>query len=753
MWRQNFCFLESKKFLDAAIKKGYVIARIVKCLVEGPAGVGKTCLKLLLLCKKPPTCRTSTGCVEPTRVVSGVRIQTIDEGWLELTEDDLAILLADAIPLLCDQIESESELPSKILEALLQLLPDESEEASTDGQEGATPTHGRQADANPTQQEATPPHLEATSTDGPQPEAFPTTKDERPDTHHQAASPPSTPAKRATSAVLRKIIDRISKGKEVGKFLRPKLVHFLDSGGQPPFRELLRIFSKRTSVAILVFRLSEQLDAYPTVEYYDETGNRVGVAHSSPLTNEQMFKMTARSLQTSPTDGKPPKVIVVGTHKDEEDERLHGTRKEKNEKLYSILHPVMPDELVYHGESLKELIFPMNTKEPGEEEKRIAAILREEIEKCSREVVIPIWWYILEMILQLLAKSTNRRVLSRQECLEVARTLGFSEEDFDAAIKYLDELNIILYYPKILPNAIFMDCQVILDKLAELIKRSYELREAKHGRQVSESLKATAGKWERFRDLGFIALEFLEEYPKLYVDGLFTAADLVKLLDELLVLAPISRDEHFMPCLLEMLSPAELDEHRVLSGRASPLLLRFPNGWPRCGVFCCLVVFLLNQCQWQVVNPNGAPILVSRNCIKFKLPNAPCVVALIDSFSHFELHVNAPPPVFNRICPSIKATILSGMDAACDNLHYNNSKPSVAMFCPHSTGAAQVETPTSLHAAIVEDYPWWTCTEDANMFGELSTPQMVWFSQTEKSPTDGEGIIFNPLLIINITML
>ena len=63
----------------------------------------------------------------------------------------------------------------------------------------------------------------------------------------------------------------------------------------------------------------------------------------------------------------------------------------------------------------------------------------------------------------------------------------------------------------------------------------------------------------------------------------------------------------------------------------------------------------------------------------------------------------------------------------------------MAMFCPHSTGASQVETPTCFHAAIVEHYPWWTCTEDASMFGELSAQQMVWFSQTEKSPTDGEG--------------
>ena len=665
-----------------------------------------------------------------------MRIQKLEDGgWHELTEDELVVLLADAIPIMCDQIACEQEVPSKVLEDLRRLLPDESDGASTNTQEGPTPTHSPQAEAGSTHSQ----QPEATSTDSPQSEAFPT-KDDRPDTHHQAASSASTPARQATSAILKKIIDRISSGKEAGEFLRPKLVHFLDSGGQPPFLELVRIFSKHTSVAVLVFRLSEELAAHPTVEYYDETGRLVGTPHPSPLTNEEMLKIMTRSLQTSPTDGEPPKVIVVGTHKDKEDECPNETREEKNKKLYNILHPIMPSNLVFYGEALDELIFPMNTKEPGEEEEKLAAVLREEIEKCSREVKIPIWWYILELILRELAKSTNRRILSRQECLEVARTLGFSEEAFDAAINYLHDLNIILYYPHILPNTIFMDCQVILDKLSELIKRSYELRKAKQGRQSSGSPKAMGGKWERFRDHGIIALEFLEEFPELYKDGLFTPTDLVKLLDELLVLAPISRDEHFMPCLLEMLSPAELNKHRVLDGTASPLLLRFPNGWPRTGVYCCLIVFLLNQCQWQVVHPNGAPILISRNCVKFKLPNAPCVVALIDSFSHFELHVTARPSVCHRICPSIKETVLAGIDAASDNLHYNNAKPIMAVFCPHTSDTVQSQHSTTPHAAMVEDYTSWTCTENVCLSGELSEQQKVWLSQ-EKPSTEGEELL------------
>ena len=70
-----------------------------------------------------------------------------------------------------------------------------------------------------------------------------------------------------------------------------------------------------------------------------------------------------------------------------------------------------------------------------------------------------------------------------------------------------------------------------------------------------------------------------------------------------------------MPSLLQMLLREELDKH------------------------CCLVVFLINHCKWQVCRPSGLPILVARNCIKFTLPSCPCSVTLIDSFAKFEVHV------------------------------------------------------------------------------------------------------------------
>ena len=692
---------------------GYIVARICKCLLEGLAGAGKSSLKRLLLGMKPAILRVSTGCLErPIRAVSGVRIETAGERWRELTVDDLTLMVADVIPLLCDRIAGKMELPSELSEALLKLLPALSPDASDDTQVEAVPPHSQQPEAAPTQA---------------------TAHDDSPDTRQPTGSTPS-PAKLATSTILKNITDRIACDEESDQLIFIPIVHFLDTGGQPPFQEVISIFSKHTSVAVIVVRLSERLDTRPMVEYYDASGQLVGTPHPSPLTCEHVVEVMARSLQSSPTDGKLPKIVVVGTHKDKESECPSETQQQKNEKLRSILCPVMQDQLIFYGDSLEELIFPVNTMGRGEEEERIATILRQEIEKCYREVKIPIWWFILEFILQHLAEQLKRRVLSRQECLEVARLLKFHEKAFNAALKFLNEQNIFLHYPEILPEVVFTDSQVPVDKVSELIERRYRLLTADKSRQ---SQKPTSGKWARFRDQGIIAFELLREFPKHYVDGLFTPADLARLLTELLIFARISDDEYFVPIVLETLSHVELHEHCIFSSAASPLLFYF-NDLPGIGVFCCLVVFLINQCQWQIVQPSGSPFPIFKNCVKFKLPKSPCTLTLIDAFSCFEVHIRAPPPICRKVCPSVKDAILTGIDAAMRNHGYSGT-PVVACFCPHLVDSSQTlpVTSSTLHAAIIEEYPWLTCTENSDIYGELNDQQRVWFLEEDSHTATG----------------
>ena len=70
-----------------------------------------------------------------------------------------------------------------------------------------------------------------------------------------------------------------------------------------------------------------------------------------------------------------------------------------------------------------------------------------------------------------------------------------------------------------------------------------------------------------------------------------------------------------MPSLLNLLSSAELESHRVFTSIAHPLLIRFPNGWLCAGVFCCLQVYLIQQLHWKVVLSDGEPKLIAQNCV------------------------------------------------------------------------------------------------------------------------------------------
>ena len=717
------------------MKKGVIEVHNIKCVISGAAGVGKTCLELLLLGKKPPKVRRSTGCAEPIRAVSGTRIQFFDGGWKVVSEEDLEEMIAHSIPIFCDSLDED--IPAEQLESLLQ------QQLSSDTTQDKA-AHTSQDQATPTSQG----------------QATPTT----PSTQDKTSSSPSEAPQQATTSVLNDLIKRMNKvalpettdgatkeSEKLKDLAGSNWIHLIDSGGQPEFYDLLPIFIRHASSIVFVQRLCDSLKDHPVVEFYDEEGNRVGQPYRYPLTCEEILKCMVRTLHSHPTEGKHSNIMVAGTFRDKESD-CHETRAEKDEMLFNLLHPHFPDDLVLYGETMKP-IFPLNTKHPDKDDQRVAQLLREAIERSAPDPVnIPIAWYLLELALRRLAALLRRRVLSRKECLLIAEQLGFSESECDAALTHFDELNLYLYYPDVLPNVVFSDPQVPLDKASELVQRTYQLREPEQVRQPQKSLwlkfrdifakprhsmnevrqppiqgVALESKWLRFRDQGIVRHAFLEEFPKHYKDKLFTPDDLLCLFKHLLILAPLSEGEYFMPSLLQRLPSDELDAHRVFSLAAAPLLVRFPNGWPRNGVFCCLVVFLINHCKWQVILPSaGSPILMTKNCIKFRVPGThPATITMIDSYAYFEIHIKAPAPVCHKICPSIRDVIFDGINKATDKLHYNNDKPCSGFFCPHSNSNGQASN-SEPHAAMTEDQEYWQCTVEDH-FGELTEREKVWF--------------------------
>ena len=711
-------FLESKRLLSEAMKEGYVLLHIINVLLAGTAGSGKTSTIDLLMGKppKPESDRHSTpGMERPIRVrpVTNVRFQNIGNEWKEVDRQKQIDLLANAIKHLPRGVQKS--LPDS-LHKRLQLKSD-----------GNGPSASESTDPSENEGVA----------------SFPG---------------PKSPVDQAITAVTELVTEALSKclaitgESEIGQMsFDSKLMYVTDCGGQPQFQDVGSLFVRHTSAALLPSRLIDDLCSFTSDDYFKH-GKRVGIPYTSHLTLGETLMSLLRSIRSHNVTGKNPLLLFIGTFLDQL--RDPGMLDKRNEALLELLPPNIQEDVVFSDLGMKKIIFPVNTLSRDKHALETAQAIRDAVEKApSFDIPVPIRWQLLDLALQALCSNLGRGVLALAECCALAQRIGFRSESVDAALDFFDEVCIAHYYPMVLPNTVFVNPQVPLDKVSELTEYAISLREAKEGRgDESSTPTPMTVKWKRFRDEGIITLDILKskQFQKHYEKGIFTAPDFLLIMKHLLVAAPLSipllgevagplsEAEYFMPSLLRSLPPSELEEHRVLNSPAAPLLIRFPSGCIRCGVFCCLVVFLMKMCGWKVRLPSGNPVLLARNCVKFRIPQCAGSVTLVDSFSQIEVYVKAPPLACDNHCPMIKRNILDGIEAACKALHYNNDHPVAYISCPHETDREQSKvtvTPSPHYANVDPKSGYWSCSNDIELFGELEKKHKVWMMETANEST------------------
>ena len=670
---------------------GYVEARDIKALILGAAGTGKSHTIALIMDEDPPTVRRSTPCAtRPVRAVSRTRAEKRGNKFVRITHDQLAQTIAD----------TSTMLPSK---------PSPSVNAKTPAGSSSTSTVAGIS---------------------------------KPQTGHPEHTIPSsitheTPSSVSTSAkdeLLRRI--EMSPHAYAKKAFKRDRISLIDTGGQPQFHEVLPIFMRDTSATMFAIRLDASLSDHPLIEYFDDNGKRVGIPYYSAYTNEQILRHCMRVMQSQASqseEGLCPNAIFIGTHKDLEDQ-CPETREEKNQKIRDMLLPAVHDDVIYCGERLKELIFPLNAKRPGPQEREFAAEIRRVIVERShvKPKQIPLRWYALEHALEKRMLELGRGVLSKAEGFAVAQKFHFDEESFEEALKYLNNLNILFYYKDVLPDIIFCDSQVLLDKITELVEHIHRLK------TDPSQHKAVEGKLLRFRDQGIVTLELLSkpEFSKHYVPGLFGPVQLLKLFTKLLIVSQITDKEYLMPCLLPV-----TEDPTLLSPSSSvpSLLFYFPHS-PPVGVFCGLAAYLLSRAKWKLLfdASSQCPAKVDRNTIEFEVPgDRPGRITITDSFStYFQVSIQLPAAIASElspeVCPQIQETILAGLRSASRNLNYNNSVPQDAFFCSGDHITSTDAPVPHMHVATVEsNRRWMTCTVNrAEVCSRLTEQHLVWFPRT-----------------------
>ena len=765
------------------MKHGSVKMKYIVCITCGMAGVGKTCLKLLLMGLPPPELRTSTNIAEsPIRIeirqISEMKLKSCEEHWIEVNNKEMMEIIAGMI------IIASEKLPGSKM--FLDL-----------GDGGTNQTESVKVKIQPEKKENFLSRFVRQMTH------------KKPNVH----VPSSEAGRKAVKIIMEKLVEVITRLKNLSKsserssqpsekslFNIPDWVLFSDCGGQPEYQEMLPLFINYISAVLYVMRLIDKLDEVQQIGYFEEDKS-ISQPHQSQLSNKDNIGCLFNSTQSFSTEDQPTQVILVGTHLDELQklEKTQATSSsqpvsdssssaackdhvetldEKNRLLNQMLGSDYTNQLTFLSKDMKQIIFPVNALKRGEQEVEMAGMIRKAVESSSaKEVEVPIWWYIFELLLQELAKQLQRKVISKAECLELAHELGFSERDLEAALRFFNQLNVIKYTPEVLPKIIFTDSQVPLDKVSELIKENYRLRGFQTSAELSSAeTSPVKGKQKYFRDQGVVSRELMSKFQAHYVPGIFCEEDLSKLLQHMLVFAPIptpqwakpppdqetdsskpqpsskvdkppsqpgthaksSRKDDsgpyfVMPASLVTLTEDELDRHRVSSPSVATLLVQFPKSSRRAGIFSCFTVHLIRHCGWDLLLDAKIPLY--RNCIKFhpKKVSPPVTITVIDSKSFFEVHAHISPDATNRECarllPILKGSVFGGITAACKALKYHHTYPEIAFFCPHheatSSGAS---LKPSLHPASVRpDRQYWCCDVDTKISGKLQSRHHIWF--------------------------
>ena len=515
--------------------------------------------------------------------------------------------------------------------------------------------------------------------------------------------PPDTLVMCTTRKDMARLIEACPVGQPV---LDLKLLHFLDSGGQPQFHEVFPAFIHQTAIVLLTLKLSETLDACTEMEFCDERGVTYKEKCASLLNNEEILEHQATTLKAMSSGSKGDKRMkfaVMGTHRDIEEQMIkEGTCKEttaqKNRKLHHIFFPLLMGMLILFQPPDK-IIFPVNVLNPNDDDNYVFRVLREKIMDAGlfTTVKIPVGWLLLKQDILLFAAKMGRKIIRVSECVLIAHNLNIRPHFLEAALLYFHSLNIFLYSQEVLPSVVFIDPQVPLNCVYEFVAFQFKL-----------SCGAVKGVEALHYDnlmKGIVTLDFMnsEHFSKCYVPGLYEPQHAIKLFQSLFIASPLGEGKYLLPFLLPTILKTDIHKYRPSCSILPAFVVRFktistsdvtcaPNG-----IFCGLVASLLTTYKWIIKKTHDEnerklhTECMARNVVILAHDKLPGKLTLINMQYFFEVHIEADERMLPHFCPKLREMILAGIQSVLTAFKYVDCAPVVAYLCPCSPDSHPAE--------------------------------------------------------------
>ena len=695
-----------------AIKKGgSVKASVSKVLVQGPARVGKTSMKCIVL-GHPYKSIVSTGAVERPHVAVGdfsiTQFGQATENTWELVNDDRTI-----------------EMFANDIKALL-LEDDESSKKQSDKEETSSQLQNVDVDS---------------SSDLP--------------TDFQPIEE-SDDAAKELSEILSKASSKADK-----LTLYKDWLYFVDSGGQIQFQQILQAFIPCASILMLVISLADDLSSQSSAELQCEDRKYMVSEHT--LSTETLLKRLISMVNFSNqhedlTSGdnhlsaaiKPPeklKVIAIATHRDKYDELLMKgeiteTIDDKEKRLKQIFQSV-EGNLSYQNPVTGDILSEVDGRKASQRitDDPVINDIRRELSKQAFKVEIPLSWYAYEILLREKARDSCG-VLTIEECTTSGMELGLEEGEITSALKFLYLLNSILYYPEKVTKLVFIDPFSLIQVVNELMVLICKARSGVDVGRGTLALRDVA-KFGIISSDVFSHVDHLKMFATLSSKYSDFKSHLFNIFTHLLIAKKLPgnkppNDKYFMPALLPLTNPLKAIPFE--SSTNSPLLFYFKNGAP-VGLFCAMIVNLLssedyitdddedglyNDFSWEL-DTKSTPKMYS-NAIILRNYDLLGRVGLVESSDWFEIHCE-----HREDQAEVKEAIENAIKETKKKRNIGKGmKLDIAFFCPCG------EQPRHL-AILKQQYFELHCNlpdsgHDSYVKDTEGSPRMSWITSLKSNP-------------------
>ena len=704
------------QILQKAKRKGFVTIKWTTFAMFGASGVGKTSLLNLLLKKKPVREHNSTPIIQAPepRLVSesaddndesdegtSSSDESNDGAASRVTEVESTIIMSDSS---CFWIYADTEtVKVKFLQALkshAQIRRSETEQQELNTDQKKYTTVEKSMDVQHSDEQSL-------------------LMSEMKETQEYVPPDPSS--------LEEELLQLISEVEESDKLYEVHWMYGVDSGGQAAFLDIAPALLRYNSLNMVILRLDEMLDD-PANFFYSVDGRKVGDGEKRQISTMQLTKSFFRcKYQLSPPllggvenvkhHGKPH-FIVIGTCLDiyeklQNDNQIKETLTEKNDRLRTELKNYESARIDYTKG--KEIIFPVNTMSRKKNERQLAKRLRQITCKSYITAEVPARWFFFQ--LELKSRANGRRVISLEECLQIGKSINMQQEEVKAALWYFHNLTIHLYFPDILPNVVFLDPQVLFDKLSKLIAVSYG---------GDDYDVATV---RNLKEKGIFKEELLD-IVKLD-EGIFSSADFLQLMQGLLIISKIpspNDTKYFIPCVLDTIDD---QSQNVCDENVETLFLTWEDQLIPDGLFTSLVVFLLgldSPTQFQLGN------VIHRNKVVLKCRYFGGRLHLLDQVKWLAIRYFGPC----HNCYTIRRLILEGMKSIVDRFSWNTSLALTQEV--FRCKLPQCTIPSFHFCQLAECGPMLNCDESDTSSDADNTRHLSWF--------DAKGMYYTILPII-----